>query len=89
MISHMVEVSVTAEARVRARNQLTLPEPVVHAAGIEEGDRFVVEVAAGDPDTVRLHRIRASYAGALREVFGDPAPFLEAERGSWEPADER
>jgi len=85
----MIEASVTAEARVRARNQLTLPEPVVHAAGIEEGDRFVVEVAAGDPDTVRLHRIRATYAGALRDVFGDPTAFLEGERGSWERRDER
>ena len=85
----MIEANVTAEARVRARNQLTLPEPVVHAAGIDEGDRFVVEVAAGDPDTIRLHRIRASYAGSLREVFGDPAPFLEGERGSWEAPDER
>ena len=85
-MSHMnpVRVSVAAEARLRARNQLTLPEPVVHAAGIVEGDRFIVEVAPGDPDTVRLHRIRPSYAGALREVFGDPVDALEAERASWE-----
>ena len=85
-MSHMnpVLVSVAAEARLRARNQLTLPEPVVHAAGIVEGDRFIVEVAPGDPDTVRLHRIRPSYAGALREVFGDPVDALEAERASWE-----
>lgn len=76
--------SVSAEARLRARNQLTLPEQVVQAAGIVEGDRFVVEVVPGDPDTVRLHRIRPSYAGALREVFGDPVDALEAERESWE-----
>jgi len=82
-MSH-VSVSVAAEARLRARNQLTLPEPVVHAAGIVEGDRFIVEVAPGDPDTVRLHRIRPSYAGALRDVVGDPVDALEAERASWE-----
>lgn len=68
---------------MRARNQLTLPEPVVAAAGILEGDRFVVEVAPGDPDTIRLHRIRPSYAGALRDVYGSPAEYLEAERASW------
>ncbi|MGZ8439020.1 MAG: hypothetical protein ACXWXR_10850 [Candidatus Limnocylindrales bacterium] len=85
----MVRSSVIAEARMRARNQLTLPEPVVHAAGIVAGDRFVVEVTAGDPDTVRLHRIRASYAGALSGVFAGSAALLEAERASWEPADER
>ena len=80
----MDTASVTAEARLRARNQLTLPETVVHAAGIVEGDRFVVEVLPGDPDTVRLHRIRPSYAGALRDVYGDPAEAAEAERQSWE-----
>lgn len=30
----MTERGVTGEARLRARNQLTLPEPVVHAAGM-------------------------------------------------------
>lgn len=80
----MSHVSITAEARLRARNQLTLPETVVQAAGIVEGDRFVVEVLPGDPDTVRLHRIRPSYAGALRDVYGDPAEAAEAERRSWE-----
>lgn len=80
----MVDRSVTGEARLRARNQLTLPELVVHAAGILEGDRFVVEVMAGDPDVVRLHRIRPSYAGALRDTYGDATEYLDAERQSWE-----
>jgi bifunctional DNA-binding transcriptional regulator/antitoxin component of YhaV-PrlF toxin-antitoxin module len=74
---------VIAEARLRSRNQLTLPEPVVQVAGLLEGDRFVVEVTPGDPDTVRLHRIRPSYAGALREVFGDTVDYLDTERTSW------
>jgi bifunctional DNA-binding transcriptional regulator/antitoxin component of YhaV-PrlF toxin-antitoxin module len=69
---------------MRARNQMTLPEPVVQAAGIVEGDRFVVEVTPGDPDTLRLHRIRPSYAGALSDVFGDATEYLEAERRAWE-----
>jgi len=80
----MTNTSVTAEARLRARNQLTLPEPVVQAAGILEGDRFVVEVVLGDPDTVHLHRIRPSYAGALREVYGNTTEYLDTERQSWE-----
>ncbi len=63
---------------------MTLPEPVVQAAGILEGDRFLVEVVPGDPDTVHLHRIRASYAGALRDDYGDATDYLDAERQSWE-----
>ncbi|MEP7224965.1 MAG: AbrB/MazE/SpoVT family DNA-binding domain-containing protein, partial [Actinomycetota bacterium] len=72
----MTPTSVNAEARLRSRNQLTLPELVVRAAGIAEGDRFIVETTSDDPDTVRLHRIRASYAGALRDLYEDPAAYL-------------
>ena len=73
-----------ATARLRARNQLTLPDQVVRAVGVEEGARFLVEVADEDPDTIRLHRIRSSYAGSLRGVYGDAGRYLEVERGSWE-----
>ncbi len=64
---------------------MTLPEPVVQAAGIVEGDRFVVEVTPGDLDTLRLHRIRPSYAGALPDVYGDDATeYLDTERQTWQ-----
>ena len=85
----MVTPSVSAEAKLRARNQLTLPGQIVQAAGIEEGDRFVVEVAPGDPDTLRLHRIRPTYAGALRDVYGSPSDYLDEERHSWERRGDR
>ena len=75
---------VSAAARMRARNQLTLPEPVVAAAGIEEGDSFVVEVDGLAPDVVRLRRVRSSYAGALRGLYGDTRAYLEQERHSWD-----
>jgi hypothetical protein len=79
----MNATSASAEARLRARNQLTLPEPVVQAGGLSEGERFVVDIDPDDPDTVRLHRIRPSYAGALAGVYGDPAAYLEEERKGW------
>jgi bifunctional DNA-binding transcriptional regulator/antitoxin component of YhaV-PrlF toxin-antitoxin module len=79
----MTHRHIAAQARLRARNQLTLPDPVVQAAGIVEGDRFVVELDSQDPDIVRLHRIRASYAGALQGVYGDIDEYIESERNSW------
>ena len=79
----MTKSSVMAEARLRGRNQLTLPDPVVQAGGLAEGERFVVEIDPAEPDTVRLHRIRASYAGTLRDVYGDPAAALAEEREGW------
>ena len=75
---------VAAEARVRARNQVTLPDPVVQAGGVLEGDRFVVEIDPADPDVIQFRRIRPSYAGALRDMFGDAGEYLEAERASWD-----
>ena len=83
----MAQLSIQAEARLRAKSQLTLPETIVVAAGVREGDRFLVEIVPNDPDTIRLHRIRASYAGALRDVYGDPAEYLEGERATWERRD--
>lgn len=80
----MAHPSVIAEARLRARNQLTLPDPVVQAGALAEGERFIVEIDPADPDTVRLHRIRPSYAGALRDVFRDPAAALAEIRQGWE-----
>jgi hypothetical protein len=72
-------------ARLRPRNQLTLPEAVVAAVGATPGERFLVSVEG--PDSVRLVRIRASYAGALAGMWGDTQEaiddWLRAERDSW------
>ena len=74
----------TAEARLRERNQLTIPDTIVQAAGIGPGVVFVVETTLSDPDTLVLRRVRTSYAGALLGLYGDPVEYLEGERGSWE-----
>jgi bifunctional DNA-binding transcriptional regulator/antitoxin component of YhaV-PrlF toxin-antitoxin module len=83
----MLRSAVHAEARLRAKSQLTLPEPIVDAAGAAEGDRFLVEITPDDPDTIRLHRIRSSYAGALRDVYGDAGDYLAGERATWSSDD--
>jgi hypothetical protein len=74
---------ITAEARLRRKSQLTLPESVVEAAQVKVGDRFVVEVAPDDPDTIRLLRVRPTYAGALAEVYDEPEAYLAEERATW------
>ena len=82
----MKTLAVSAEARLRAKSQLTIPEQIVEAVGVSEGDRFSIEVSPDDPDTIRLHRIRDSYAGALRDLYGDPDAYLEGERRTWDRA---
>ena len=77
--------TVSAEAHLRARNQITIPDSIVRAVGIEPGETFVVELEPDDGDTLRLRRIRTSYAGALRGLWSaDANVFLEAERNAWE-----
>jgi hypothetical protein len=75
---------IVATARLRGRNQITLPDPIVQAGGLEEGATFVVELDPGDPDVVRLRRVRATYAGALNGMFEPIAEYLEGERSTWE-----
>ena len=70
-------------ARLRARNQLTLPDRIVQAAGLDEGATFVVELDPGDPDIVRLRRVRSSYAGALKGLYEPTAEYLAGERAGW------
>jgi hypothetical protein len=72
-----------AETRFRDRNQLTLPDAVVKAAGITEGERFVVTFEPEHPDSVRLDRIRDSYAGSMADAFGDPEAYLREVRDGW------
>jgi len=76
---------VVATARLRGRNQLTLPDPIVQAGGLEEGATFVVELDPGDPDVVRLRRVRSTYAGALKGMFEPTDEYLEGERSTWTP----
>jgi bifunctional DNA-binding transcriptional regulator/antitoxin component of YhaV-PrlF toxin-antitoxin module len=79
-----VATPVRAPARLRSRNQLTLPNEIVEAAGIAEGDAFVVELEPTDPDVVVLRRVRASYAGALKGMYGPVEEYLEGERAGWD-----
>ena len=77
-------------ARLRARNQLTLPERVVSRLDVKPGDRFLIVVDG--PDSVRMVRIRDSYAGALSGLWGSTQTqgddWLRNERESWQDREE-
>ena len=74
---------IRAPARLRSRNQLTLPNDIVEAAGIGEGNSFVVELQPGDPDVVILRKVRTTYAGALKGLYAPVEESLEGERTGW------
>lgn len=70
-------------ARLRAKNQLTLPEAVVAEIGAEVGDRFRISVEEG---VIRLDRVRKSYYGSLKGLWPDGwMEELRRDRDSWAP----
>lgn len=74
------------EARVRARYQVTLPEPVAVALAAGPDDRLLFEADPAEPGVVRVRKARASWAGAAAGVFGsedEVLAFLREERASW------
>jgi bifunctional DNA-binding transcriptional regulator/antitoxin component of YhaV-PrlF toxin-antitoxin module len=74
------------EARVRARYQVTLPEPVATALAAQPADRLLFEADPAEPGVVRIRKARASWAGAAAGVFGsdeEMLAFLREERASW------
>jgi hypothetical protein len=75
---------VRADARLRAKNQLTIPDEIVRAADLASGDTFSVVVDPAAPDLIRLRRLRDSYAGAFADLYGDVESYLEEERASWD-----
>jgi antitoxin ChpS len=75
-----------AEVRLRAKNQITLPDAIVRRLGLEPGDRLVLEIDDEQPDRVELRPIRRSYAGILAGVFGtddEAVAYVRGERASW------
>jgi bifunctional DNA-binding transcriptional regulator/antitoxin component of YhaV-PrlF toxin-antitoxin module len=53
--------------RIRAKNQITVPDASLSAVGMKVGDRLLVTVEDG---AIRLEPIRANYFGALKGVWG-------------------
>jgi len=83
--SVMVQI-IEAEARLRPKNQLTLPEPIAAALDARANDLLVFEVDPSEPSTARVKLVRGSFAGALTGVYGtteDVRRFLREERAAW------
>ena len=55
----------------------------MQAADIHEGETLLVELEPAHPDLLRIRRIRQSYAGALRGMYGDTRAYLDEERKDW------
>lgn len=77
---------VRAEARLRAKNQLTLPEPIATVLEARPDDLLLFETDPEQPGTARVRLVPHSFAGALTGVFGttdDVKAFLREEYAAW------
>ncbi len=75
-----------AEARLRAKNQVTLPEPIVLALEAKTNDILVFEMDPGEPGVVRARLLPRDFAGSMTGVFGstdETLAFVRGERASW------
>jgi hypothetical protein len=83
----MVTITLEAEARLRAKNQITVPERVVAALDAQQDDTLVFEADAAEPGVIRVRLLPRSFAGSLTGVYGTSAEvvaFLREERAAWE-----
>jgi bifunctional DNA-binding transcriptional regulator/antitoxin component of YhaV-PrlF toxin-antitoxin module len=76
--------TVSAEAHLRARNQITIPDSIVRAVGIEPGETFVVEVEPDDAPCAHhrhgVERRDPDRSRERREVGGQPLGKSERQR---------
>jgi bifunctional DNA-binding transcriptional regulator/antitoxin component of YhaV-PrlF toxin-antitoxin module len=77
---------VEAEARLRAKNQITLPEPIVRALDAAPDDVLLFEMDPADPAVFHARLLPRRFAGSLTGVFGtaeETLAFVRGERAAW------
>ncbi len=71
---------VEAEARLRAKNQVTMPDPIVKALDAEVDDIIVFQADPEEAGLVHLRVLPRTFAGSMRGVYGTTAEVLEFQR---------
>ncbi len=83
----MLTPTIEAEARLRAKNQITVPEAIVEVLDARQNDLLVFEANADEPGTAVVRVVPRTFAGTLTGVFGtteDVKAFLREEHADWE-----
>jgi hypothetical protein len=77
---------IEAHARLRQKNQLTLPEAIVRALDAAPDDLIVFEADPAEPGVAHLHLVPRDFAGSLTGVYGtseEVLEFVRGERAAW------
>lgn len=77
---------VEAQARLRTKNQLTLPDRIAEALDAHTDDVLVFETDPSRPGVAHIQLVRSEFAGAMTGTYGttdDVKAFLREERAAW------
>lgn len=77
---------IAADARLRAKNQITVPDAIVRALGAAPDDVLAFEADPADPGVAHVRLMPRSFAGSLTGVWGtteEVLAFLKEEHDSW------
>lgn len=77
---------IEAEARLRQKNQITMPEPIVRALDAALDDILVFEADPAEPGVAHVRLMPRDFAGSLTGVFGtseEVLEFVRGERAAW------
>ena len=86
MTQVLLDRPIEAEARLRAKNQLTLPEAIVDALDAQPDDVLVFEADPRQPGVAHVHLVRHEFAGSLTGTYGtteDVIAFVREEHAAW------
>jgi hypothetical protein len=82
----MIETPQRAEARLRRKNQVTIPEPIAAALEALPDDLLVFETDPAEPGVARVRVVPREFAGSLTGVYGttdELKRWLREERAAW------
>jgi bifunctional DNA-binding transcriptional regulator/antitoxin component of YhaV-PrlF toxin-antitoxin module len=82
----LIERPSEVDARLRHKNQLTLPDPVARALDARVDDRLLFEIDPTEPGVVRLRVLPRDFAGSMTGVYGttgETLAFVRGERDAW------
>jgi hypothetical protein len=82
----VVDRPVEGEARLRHKNQITVPDAIVRALHAEPDDTLIFETDPARPGVAHVHLVPREFAGSLTGVFGtseDVLAFVRGERDAW------
>ena len=77
---------IEADARLRTKNQITVPDAIIRALGAAPDDVLAFEADPAEPCVARIRLMPHDFSGSLTGMWGtteEVIAYVRAERESW------